>query len=151
MLRGWPLPENMLSNLDPNQLAVLIVPLLFAVTCHEVAHGWIAFKLGDDTARRAGRLTLNPLKHLDFFGSLVLPLILKLSGAPILFGYAKPVPVDFGKLRRHPNAILMVSAAGVTANLALAALSGGVFQALVHTEPYWRIPFLRPLVRPGRK
>jgi Zn-dependent protease len=116
------------------------------VTCHEVAHGYVAFKLGDPTAQRAGRLTLNPLKHLDFVGSLLLPLILKLSGAPILFGYAKPVPVDFGRLRSRPKAILMVSAAGVAANLALAALSGVFFQVLLRFEPYWRIPFLGPLV-----
>ena len=136
----------MFANLDLNQLAVLLVPLLFAVTCHEVAHGYVAFKLGDATAQRAGRLTLNPLKHLDFVGSLLLPLILKLSGAPILFGYAKPVPVDFGRLRSRRNAILMVSAAGVAANLALAALSGVFLQILLSIEPYWRIPFLRPLV-----
>jgi len=85
----------MFSNINLNQIVVMIVPLLFSVTIHEVAHGYIALRMGDHTAQKAGRLTLNPIKHLDFFGSLLLPLILKLTGSPIIFGYAKPVPVNF--------------------------------------------------------
>ena len=67
----------MFDNLNLNQIVVMIVPLLFSVTIHEVAHGYVALRMGDNTARLAGRLTLNPIKHLDFFGSLILPLILK--------------------------------------------------------------------------
>ncbi len=77
-----------------NQIVVMLVPLLLAVTIHEVAHGYVAFRMGDNTARLAGRLTLNPIKHLSFFGSLLLPLLLKFSGSPIIFGYAKPIPVN---------------------------------------------------------
>jgi len=80
----------MFANLDLNQIVVMIVPLLFAVTIHEVAHGYLALRMGDNTALLAGRLTLNPIKHLDFVGSLLLPLILNLTGSPVIFGYAKP-------------------------------------------------------------
>ena len=88
----------MFSNINLNQIVVMIVPLLFGVTIHEVAHGYIALRMGDRTAQKAGRLTLNPIKHLDFFGSLLLPLMLKLTGSPVIFGYAKPVPVNFSNL-----------------------------------------------------
>ena len=82
----------MLANII--QFILLILPLILAVTLHEVAHGYAALKMGDHTARLAGRLTLNPIKHLDLFGSFLLPLVLKLSGSPFIFGYAKPVPVN---------------------------------------------------------
>ena len=75
------------------QLVLAVVPLLFAVIFHEVAHGVVALRLGDDTARRAGRLTLNPLPHIDPFGTVMLPALLAFAGAPV-FGYARPVPVD---------------------------------------------------------
>ena len=91
----------MFGNFDLNQIVVMIVPLLFAVTIHEYAHGYIAYKMGDNTAMLAGRLTLNPLRHLDPVGSLILPLILKLTGSPVIFGYAKPVPVNFANFRDH--------------------------------------------------
>ncbi|MFP4454132.1 MAG: site-2 protease family protein, partial [Desulfobacterales bacterium] len=80
---------------------ILIIPLLMAVTIHEVAHGYAALKFGDPTAKLAGRLSLNPVKHLDPFGSILLPGLLVFSGAPVVFGYAKPVPVNFQNLTDH--------------------------------------------------
>lgn len=110
----------------------MIVPLVFAVTVHEAAHGYAAYLMGDSTAMRAGRLTLNPIKHLDLFGSLLLPLLLKVSGSPFIFGYAKPVPVNFNNLRDFPRGLIYVAAAGVTANLACAMLSGILYRILTN-------------------
>ena len=81
------------------QLSLWAVPILAAVVLHELAHGYVAFRLGDPTAARLGRLTLNPFAHVDLFGTVLLPLILLFTGAPFLFGYAKPVPVNFLNLR----------------------------------------------------
>lgn len=112
------------------QLSVWALPLLLAVGCHEAAHGWAAWKLGDDTARRLGRVTLNPVRHIDPFGTLLLPGLLLLSGAPFLIGYAKPVPVAFGRLRPVRLGMALVAVAGPAANLALCVLSLVVLQAL---------------------
>ena len=79
--------------------ALYVVPLLFAVIIHEVSHGWVAEKLGDPTARLLGRITLNPIVHIDPIGTIVLPAVLLLTGSPFLFGWAKPVPVNFANLR----------------------------------------------------
>ena len=122
----------MLPNFNPIEFIIIIIPLLVAVTAHEVAHGYVAYKLGDPTAKNAGRLSLNPIRHLDIFGSFLLPVILKLSGAPILFGYAKPVPVNFANLRPYKTGTLLVASAGVVTNFILALISAGVFQALLH-------------------
>ncbi len=122
----------MLPNFNPLEFIIIIIPLLVAVTAHEVAHGYIALKMGDPTAKNAGRLSLNPIRHLDIFGSFLLPVILKLSGAPILFGYAKPVPVNFANLRPYKTGTVLVASAGVVTNFALAVISAGVFQALLH-------------------
>jgi Zn-dependent protease len=132
-----------MHNFNPAQLVLMIVPLLFAVTIHEVAHGYAAYRMGDDTARRAGRLTLNPIKHLDPFGSIILPLLLKLSGSPILFGYAKPVPVNFNNLRDFKKGTILVASAGVTANLACAVVSGLLFQVVDHLDAFRQIAVLR--------
>lgn len=136
----------MFSNLNLNQIVVMIVPLLFSVTIHEVAHGYVALRMGDHTARLAGRLTLNPIKHLDFFGSLLLPLILKLTGSPIIFGYAKPVPVNFSNLRNVRKGTIYVSSAGVLANFILALLSGILFQILTRYKFLWQTSFFSPFV-----
>jgi len=108
----------------------MLIPLIFSVTIHEVAHGYVAYRLGDHTAKLAGRLTLNPLKHLDFVGSFLLPAILKFMGSPIIFGYAKPVPVNFANLRNYRMGTILVSSAGVLSNLAVAIISGAIFQFL---------------------
>ncbi len=136
----------MSHNFDLGQLIIMIVPLLFAVTIHEVAHGYVAYRMGDDTARLAGRLTLNPIKHLDFIGSFLLPIMLKLTGSPIIFGYAKPVPVNFANLKNYKSAVIYVASAGVLANLVLAVISGILFQLLGRFEPLWYDSIFRPVI-----
>lgn len=127
----------MLANFSITQFILLILPLIVAVTLHEVAHGYAALKMGDHTARLAGRLTLNPIKHLDLFGSFLLPLVLKLSGSPIIFGYAKPVPVNYHNFREYRKGTLWVSSAGVLANAILAVMSAALFQLLAATMASW--------------
>lgn len=97
------------------------VPVLFAITVHEVAHGWVAARLGDPTAKRAGRLTLNPVKHIDPLGTVVVPLVM-LVLTSFIFGWAKPVPVDWRNLRRPRRDMALVAAAGPGANLLMLAL-----------------------------
>ncbi len=122
---------------DLNKLVVMIVPLLFAVTIHEVAHGWIANRLGDPTAKWSGRLTLNPIKHLDIMGSFLLPLMLLLIKSPIIFGYAKPVPVNFANLRNYRRDTVLVASAGAVANVVTALLCGVAFQIVLHLRSFW--------------
>ena len=104
-------------------LSVWAIHVLLAVTMHEAAHGYVAWKLGDPTAMRAGRVTANPLKHIDPVGTLLLPGLLLLVRAPFLFGFAKPVPVDFSKLRRPKRDMVLVAIAGPASNILLAILS----------------------------
>jgi Zn-dependent protease len=127
----------MLANFNLLQFILLILPLIVAVTLHEVAHGYAALKMGDHTARLAGRLTLNPIKHLDLFGSFLLPLVLKLSGSPIIFGYAKPVPVNYHNFREYRKGTLWVASAGVLANVILAVMSAALFRILAATVTSW--------------
>ncbi len=133
----------MLQNFD--QLVLMIVPLLFAVTIHEAAHGYAAYRMGDDTAMLAGRLTLNPIKHLDLFGSFLIPFILSISGSPFIFGYAKPVPVNFNRIHDYRKGVILVSAAGVAANMACAIASGILFRIIVNL---WYVPGLISFVEP---
>ena len=127
----------MFETFDLNKLVVMIVPLLFAVTFHEVAHGWVAYRLGDPTAKWSGRLTLNPLKHLDPMGSFLLPLMLFFFRSPIIFGYAKPVPVNFNNLANRRRGMILVAAAGPAVNMLCAFLSGLLFRQLVAISPWW--------------
>ena len=99
------------------------LPVLLAITLHEAAHGFVAHRLGDDTAYRLGRVTLNPLKHIDPFGTILLPAILLLLRAPFLFGYAKPVPVNFLALNHPRRDMVLVAAAGPATNVMLAAVA----------------------------
>ena len=101
-----------------------IVPAILAITLHEAAHGFVAHWLGDDTAWRLGRVTLNPLKHVDLFGTVLLPGLLLFTHSPFLFGYAKPVPVKFGALRNPRRDMVWVAAAGPATNLLLAIAAG---------------------------
>jgi Zn-dependent protease len=104
--------------------SVWIMPVLLAVTFHEASHGFVANLLGDDTAQRQGRVTFNPLKHIDPFGTIILPALLLLgSGGRFMFGFAKPVPVNFSRLNRPRRDMVLVAAAGPGANLILATLS----------------------------
>ena len=108
--------------MDPSKLQTLIVAIpgiLIAICYHEYAHGWVANRLGDPTAKAAGRLTLNPLAHIDPFGTLLLPVILYFMGG-FIFGYAKPVPVNFYNLRNPKRDMALVAAAGPVTNILLA-------------------------------
>ncbi len=109
-------------------ILVSIFIFLMAITIHEFAHGWVAEKLGDPTARDAGRLTLNPLAHIDPMGTVILPLILVLSGSPIIFGWAKPVPVNFAFLRNPKRDMIWVGLAGPVANILSAILLALIFR-----------------------
>ncbi len=102
------------------QILLMIPMLLFAVIAHEVAHGYVAFRCGDPTAKLAGRLTLNPLPHIDVFGTIIFPGILLLTGSPFLIGWAKPVPINPSYFRNPSRDHLYVSLAGVCTNLLLA-------------------------------
>lgn len=102
-------------------LAVWALPLIFAITLHEAAHGWIASKLGDDTALRLGRVSLNPIKHIDFLGTIVLPIaMLVLSSGRMVFGWAKPVPINWRKLKNPRRDMALVAFAGPLANFLMA-------------------------------
>ncbi len=114
--------------MDPISIIIFIAILLFSVICHEVAHGLMAEKLGDPTARYAGRLTLNPIPHIDLFGSILLPAFLLLIHSPILFGAAKPVPVDYRNLRNLKWDMILVSLAGPATNFVLAILAAAAYR-----------------------
>src|SRR5215469_4388746 len=109
--------------IDILNIAIFAVPMILAVTLHEAAHGYVARHFGDHTAADRGRITLNPLKHIDLVGTILLPGLLILSHAPFLFGYAKPVPVDPRQMRRPLHDMMWVAAAGPCMNLLLATLS----------------------------
>ncbi len=120
--------------------APFVLVALIAITFHEAAHACVAAWLGDDTARSRGRVTLNPLKHIDLVGTILLPALLYLIHAPFLFGYAKPVPVNGSKLRHPKRDMMLVAAAGPGANLLLAILFSGAGLLLMRNEvamPYW--------------
>jgi len=109
-----------------HQATTLVLPVVFAITLHEAAHGFVAYHFGDDTALRAGRVSLNPLKHVDPFGTVLLPALLYLTSG-FLFGYAKPVPVNFGRLNHPKRDMVFVALAGPATNVLLAILSGLLF------------------------
>src|SRR5215475_8844328 len=109
-----------------------IIPLIVAITFHEASHGYVARLCGDDTAWRLGRVTFNPFKHIDPFGTIILPVMLLLARSPFLFGYAKPVPVNFRALRHPRRDMILVAAAGPAMNLVLAALAVLSLRLLIH-------------------
>jgi Zn-dependent protease len=108
--------------------SVWILPVLLAITLHEAAHGFAAWWLGDDTAYQKGRVSLNPLRHIDRFGTIILPALLLLLQSPFLFGWAKPVPVNFARLRHPRRDMVLVAAAGPATNLVLAAIAAMAFR-----------------------
>ncbi len=115
------------------QLSIWAFPVLAAIVFHEVAHGWVAYRLGDPTAAAMGRLTLNPLSHIDLVGTVLLPAVLLWAGAPV-FGYAKPVPVDYHNLKDPRRDMVRVALAGPGANLVLALLSLVLLKLILVTE-----------------
>jgi Zn-dependent protease len=114
-------------NITLYDISVWVVPLVIAITFHEAAHGFVAHQLGDNTAWDLGRVSFNPLKHIDPFGTLILPAILLLSHSPFLFGYAKPVPVNFRALRHPRSGMVWVALAGPATNIALALVAALAF------------------------
>lgn len=117
------------------EVSTWIIPLILAITFHEAAHGFVAHLFGDDTAWRQGRVSFNPLKHIDPFGTILLPALLLITHAPFLFGYAKPVPVNFRALRRPKLDSVFVAAAGPGMNLVLAILSAALFYFVAFLPP----------------
>lgn len=119
-----------------NALSVWTLPVLFAVTLHEAAHGWAALKLGDDTALRLGRVTFNPFRHIDPVGTVLMPIaLLFMSGGRMMFGYAKPVPVNFSRLRTPRRDMALVAAAGPAANILMAVIAAALFHTLPLLPP----------------
>ncbi len=117
-------------NFSLYDLSVWVVPLIIAITFHEAAHGFVAHHFGDNTAWERGRVTFNPLKHIDPFGTLLLPAMLLLAHSPFLFGYAKPVPVNFRALRNPRLDMVWVALAGPATNIALALAAAAAFHVL---------------------
>jgi Zn-dependent protease len=114
-------------NLILYEISIWAIPAIIAITFHEASHGYVAHLLGDDTAWRQGRVSFNPLVHIDPFGTVVLPLMLLLLHSPFLFGYAKPVPVNFRALRHPRLGMILVAAAGPGMNLLLATIAALAF------------------------
>jgi Zn-dependent protease len=119
-----------LSGISLYTLSVWVLPLVIAITFHEAAHGFVAHRLGDNTAWQLGRVSFNPLKHIDPFGTVLLPGILLLSHAPFLFGYAKPVPVNFRNLSHPRIDMVWVALAGPVTNILLALFAALAFHGL---------------------
>ena len=112
------------------QASTWVLPVVIAVTFHEAAHGFVAYRFGDSTAWQAGRVTFNPFKHIDRFGTIILPALLILMRSPFLFGYAKPVPVNFGRLNHPRRDMVWVALAGPGTNVLLAIVSSLLFHGV---------------------
>ena len=114
------------------KVSVWILPVLIAITFHEAAHGYVAWRCGDDTAKNLNRVTFNPLRHVDLNGTIIAPSLLFLVGAPFLFGWAKPVPVDFMRLNNPRRDMVWVAAVGPGINLVLAIVSAALLHVALH-------------------
>jgi Zn-dependent protease len=117
-------------NLTLYDFSVWVLPLVIAITFHEAAHGYVAHRLGDNTAYDLGRVSFNPIRHIDPFGTLMMPAILLMAHSPFLFGYAKPVPVNFRALRNPRTGMILVALAGPATNIALALVAAAAFHVL---------------------
>ncbi|MES5482730.1 site-2 protease family protein [Bradyrhizobium sp. INPA03-11B] len=117
-------------NISLYDISVWVLPVIIAITFHEAAHGFVAHRLGDDTAWKLGRVSFNPLKHIDPFGTLILPAVLLFAHSPFLFGYAKPVPVNFRKLNHPKLDMVWVALAGPVTNIILATAAALAFHVL---------------------
>ena len=118
-----------------HKLSIYAVPVVLAITFHEAAHGYVAFRKGDPTAKMLGRVTLNPIPHIEPFGTILLPAMMILLNTGVVFGWARPVPVNFRLLHDQKRDPIYVAAAGVVTNLGLALLSGLIFRALIAFDP----------------
>ena len=128
------------------RIVVWILPVIFAITVHEVAHGWVAKKLGDNTADALGRLTLNPVKHIDLWGTLIIPGIFLLTGSSVIFGWAKPVPVDARNFKSPLKDMAWVAIAGPGANLLMALAWALLIRLGVYVNLEW---ISKPLILSG--
>ena len=117
-------------NISLYDVSVWVLPLVIAITFHEAAHGFVAHRLGDNTAYNLGRVSFNPIRHIDPFGTLMMPAILLMAHSPFLFGYAKPVPVNFRALRKPRTDMVLVALAGPATNIALALLAAAAFHVV---------------------
>jgi Zn-dependent protease len=136
-------------NVTPYDLSIWILPLVIAITFHEAAHGFVAHQLGDDTAYKLGRVSFNPLRHIDPFGTVMLPALLFLSHSPFLFGYAKPVPVNFRRLREPRFGMVLVALAGPATNILLAlaaALSFHLVDLIPANASQWVVDNLKNMI-----
>ena len=118
-----------------HKLSIYAIPVVLAITFHEAAHGYVAFRKGDPTAKMLGRVTLNPIPHIDPFGTILLPVMMILLNTGVVFGWARPVPVNFRLLHDQKRDPIYVAAAGVVTNLGLAFLSGLIFRILAAFDP----------------
>ena len=142
------MPDAPVSPEKVLEIVIQVAALLFAVSVHESAHGWVALRCGDTTARDLGRITLNPVKHVDPFGSLLVPALLAFTGAPV-FGWAKPVPVSLRGVPNPRRANLLVSAAGPLSNFAVAIVAAAAFfvlRAVAPAGPAFEGSLVRPLL-----
>lgn len=133
--------------MNPTEIILVVfqwgIPLIFAITLHEAGHAFAAKRLGDMTAAEQGRVSLNPIKHIDPFGTIMLPALLYFMKAPFLFGYARPVPVAYEKLRTLPRDIAIVAVAGPAANFVLIVLSALLFNFTFALPLAWQEPFAK--------
>lgn len=124
-----------------SDILIVAIPLIVAITFHEAAHGFIAYTCGDPTAKRMGRMTLNPLKHVDWMGTIIIPGALMLLKAPFLFGYAKPVPINPKQFFHYRSNLILVAAAGPLMNILLAMISWSVL-VFIYPEPAYMVKAL---------
>ena len=117
-------------NISLYDFSVWVLPLVIAITFHEAAHGFVAHRLGDNTAYDLGRVSFNPIRHIDPFGTLIMPAILLMAHSPFLFGYARPVPVNFRALRNPRIGMVLVALAGPATNIALALIAAAAFHVV---------------------
>jgi Zn-dependent protease len=122
-------------NITLYDISVWVLPLVIAITFHEAAHGFVAHHFGDNTAWQLGRVSFNPLRHIDPFGTLIMPAILLMAHSPFLFGYAKPVPVNFRALRSPKIDMVWVALAGPATNIALALFAAATFHVVDYLPP----------------
>lgn len=130
--------------MNPELITRIIVtapPLILAVILHEIAHGYVAYKLGDPTAKNLGRITINPIVHIDPVMTILIPALCLLSGSPVIFGGAKPVPINPLKFSNPNNGMMWVAIAGPVTNFILSAISALIFHSLLYSTQFFILPF----------